>query len=271
MIRDNPITALVLAVGVVVVLLIGGCATFGDVPVGYNGVEECASTLTGKVVSEGWHNKAIWCRFDTVSIGNNQFESKDATAVSKDLQDVHTSVDVTWTYNPDHLVEIQRKYRGDAETIILAPNVAQALRQATSKFSATDLTTRRGDAQGLMEQLLRERLRPYNDDLKIIQLSLTNYSFSQAWESAVESKVVAGQNLLTEKTNLQIERVKADQAAAIASGKARSQAAQRQTLTPMLLQQAWIDKWDGHMPTVYGGGSQMLSMGNPFTRPSEEK
>jgi regulator of protease activity HflC (stomatin/prohibitin superfamily) len=164
--------------------------------------------------------------------------------------------------NPANLVEIQRKYHGDVEDVILAPNVQQALRQATAAFKNTDLTVQRGKVQEKMEQILRDRLAPYHNDLQIVQLSLTNFTFSEDWQKAVEAKVISTQTLETEEIKLKTVRVQADQAAAEASGKARAQAYQQRTLTPLLIQQQWIEKWDGKMPEIIGqgGGGMMLNL-----------
>jgi regulator of protease activity HflC (stomatin/prohibitin superfamily) len=258
---NPPVGSLIRLVGIAagfIVLLVAGCSTFADVPVGSNGVVECASTLTGEIKPEGWHGKLPWCRFDIISIGNNQFKVEDSLAVSQDQQTIKTSANITWTVNPAKLVDIQRKYHGDVADIILAPNVQQALKQATAQFRNTDLTVRRGSVQQKMEDILRERLAPYHDDITIIQLSLTNFTFSDEWQKAVESKVIASQTLATEQIKLQTVRVQADQAAAEASGKARSQAAQQRTLTPLLIQQQWIDKWKGDVPQVVGNGAGMM-------------
>lgn len=42
-----------------------------------------------------------------------------------------------------------------------------------------------------------------------------------------------------------------------AKGQAEAQRLQRLTLTPTLLQQQAIEKWDGHFPTVMGGNGTL--------------
>ena len=46
---------------------------------------------------------------------------------------------------------------------------------------------------------------------------------------------------------------------ATAKAEAESYRLKQQTLTPMLLQQMWIDKWDGVMPTTQlGSGANVM-------------
>lgn len=254
------------AIFVAVILIIFGLNSFGNVPVGFNGVEECASHLTGNVVSEGIHIKAPWCTFRKQSIGNNQYVVENAYAVSNQQQAVHTDVDVTWTLNPAHLVEIQRKYRGGVQSIIIAPNVAQALRQATAQYSNTDLTVKRSLVQQTMENILRDRLKPYNNDVQVVQLSLTNYVFEKGYMDALERKAIAGQELLTQQTNVQVKKAEADQQIALARGIAESQALQQRTITPLYVQLEAIKKWNGELPTVSSGSGMMLDVNSLFKK-----
>ncbi len=252
--------------------------TVGNVPVGYNGVEECMSRLTGRVTDSGWQIKPPWCTFRKLSIGNNQYVVDAASAVSRDQQSVKTSVDVTWTLNPASLVEIERKYHGELQEIVLAPNVQQALKQATSGYTNTELTTKRDEVARSMESILRDRLKPYNNDIQIVQLSLTNFTFEPGYMQSREDLAIASSKLMTEKTNLQTEQVRANEEVIRAEGARKAQELQRQTLTPELIQleaikvqRQMVDKWDGHMPQVMSGSGTMLGLQlpQPGTEPAK--
>jgi hypothetical protein len=38
------------------------------------------------------------------------------------------------------------------------------------------------------------------------------------------------------------------------------QKVQKESLSPAILQRMWIEKWDGHLPTYMGNGSELMTI-----------
>ncbi|HVA96294.1 MAG TPA: SPFH domain-containing protein, partial [Candidatus Acidoferrales bacterium] len=92
----------------------------------------------------------------------------------------------------------------------------------------------------------KERLARYNiivDDFNIV-----NFDFSQDFNSAIEQKQVAQQNLERAK-------IEANTAITQAQGQANAQKVLRDngSLTPEYLEYVAIQKWDGKMPNATNG------------------
>jgi regulator of protease activity HflC (stomatin/prohibitin superfamily) len=101
-------------------------------------------------------------------------------------------------------------------------------------------------------------------------VNITNFSYSDEYDQAIENKQVAQQNAQAEQYKLQQVQVSAQQQVAqaqaqaeaavdIAKGQAQATVLQAQAdaeaytlkqkaLTPLLVQQALVDKWNGVMP-----------------------
>jgi regulator of protease activity HflC (stomatin/prohibitin superfamily) len=116
--------------------------------------------------------------------------------------------------------------------------------------------------------------------LVIDEFSITNFHFSETFDTAIEQKTVAEQQKLKAERDLDRIKVEAEQRIAQARAEAESaklaaeaQAiglkAQRDAVTPELIelrrveaQLAAIAKWDGHLPNVSGGAVPFIQV-NP--------
>ena len=71
---------------------------------------------------------------------------------------------------------------------------------------------------------------------------ITNHDFSDEFDKAIENKKVAEQGALKAKYDLQ--RVKLE---------AEAQKEKQKSLSPLVLQEKAIDKWDGKLPNYFSG------------------
>jgi regulator of protease activity HflC (stomatin/prohibitin superfamily) len=186
-----------------------------------------------------------------------------AQASSKDLQDVKTDVTINWHIDP---VQVNRTYQriGDEAEIlnsIVSPAVNEVVKAATAKKTAEEIITKRTELKQEIDLHLQDRLKPY--DIIVDDVSLVDVSFSAEFAKAIEAKQIAEQQ--AKQADFEALKAEKEATAAVnrAKGQAEAQRLQRQTLTPELLQQQAIDKWDGKFPTVMGGESLPLINLNP--------
>ena len=107
--------------------------------------------------------------------------------------------------------------------------------------------------------------------IEITNVAISNIDFSDAFEQAVEEKMIAEQNKLkadyeNEKKIAQAEadaQAKLKEAEAkvkIAEAEAQANRLLEQSLTEQILRDKYLDKWDGKLPTTIAGDSTSLML-----------
>jgi regulator of protease activity HflC (stomatin/prohibitin superfamily) len=106
--------------------------------------------------------------------------------------------------------------------------------------------------------------------VNIVSVVLTNIDFSDAFESAVEEKMIAEQQQLKSEYENQtkVAKAEAEAKAKIVAAEAQAKANEllEQTLTDKILQEMYINKWNGILPQVVAGEQANLlipSMNTP--------
>lgn len=176
-------------------------------------------------------------------------EQVEASAASRDLQEVKSTIALNYRLNGIKAVEMYQSVGTNYTTIIIAPAMQEAFKATTSKFTAEDLISRREEVKLLAFNELRTRLAKYNiivDDFNII-----NSDFSKDFNEAIEQKQVAQQNLERAKTEAQTALTQAE-------GQANAQKALQQSgaLSKEYLEFLALQKWNGVLP--------LATNGNPF-------
>jgi regulator of protease activity HflC (stomatin/prohibitin superfamily) len=204
-----------------------------------------------------------------VRVQQNTFQ---ADAASKDLQKITTEMAVNWHIDPDKANKVFQQV-GDEEQIItgiLTPAVSEVLKAATAKKTAEQIISLRTELKEEIDVNLKKRLASYG--LIVDDVSLVNFAFSPEFNKAIESKQIAEQEAKQAEFIAQKATQEAQAEVNRAKGQAEAQKLQRQTLTPQLLQQQAITKWDGHFPTVMSGnGTLPLININPTSFSEQQK
>jgi prohibitin 1 len=227
---------------------------FRIVSAGERGVLMHFGNVQDTILDEGIHfTLPIVTSVKTLSVRVNKSEIS-AAASSKDLQTLTADIAVNWHIDPTKVNTIYQQL-GDTEQIvagILNPAVSEVVKAATAKQNAGQIITQRTALKEEIDTTLSNRLLPYG--LVIDDVSLVNFSFSPEFSKSIEAKQVAEQEAKqAEYTALKAEK---DAQATInrAKGQAEAQRLQDQTLSPNILQQQAIEKWDGQYPDVMTQG-----------------
>ncbi len=172
-------------------------------------------------------------------IQKQQEESKAATS---DLQDVNATLAVNYALNREEATRVYKEIGQDYNERVVIPAVQESFKAATAQYTAAELLTRRPEVKAKALQSIKQRIEPYG--IRVDDLSIVNFSFSPDFAKSIEGKQVAAQE--AERAKFNLDRAKLD---------AEAQAAQKESLSPELLQKYAIDKWDGKMPQYVGGSS----------------
>jgi regulator of protease activity HflC (stomatin/prohibitin superfamily) len=245
----------------VLILLLG---TFLTIPAGHCGVLTTFGAASPRVLSPGLHIKLPFVQ--GVVQMNVQVQKNQLTehAASLDLQDVETTVATNWNIEPGDASWIYQQIGMEPalNERIIQPVVSNAVKAIVAHYNAEELVEKRDVVRQQIEDLIRSNLKPYHVNVAVDGVSITNFEFSPEYETAIENKQVAQQRAQQAEYELQQAKVEAERQIAQAQGQAQAQKLIQQTLTPQLIQQQAIQKWDGHLPSVVGGNGVLPMIGN---------
>jgi prohibitin 2 len=227
---------------------------FGTVGAGERGILLRFNAVTGKIYDEGLYFR--WPFIERVIKVDTkiQKEQVDATAASKDLQTVRSDVAFNFHINPAKVASIYQEVGVDYKQRIIDPTLQESVKASTAKFTAEELITKRELVREETKVLLRAKLEPRG--IMVDEFNIVNFGFSGSFNSAIEAKVTAEQQALAAKNKLEQIKFEAEQRIAEAKGKAEAIRVESDALrsNPAILELRALEKWDGVLPQVTGGG-----------------
>jgi regulator of protease activity HflC (stomatin/prohibitin superfamily) len=196
-------------------------------------------------------------------IQHKEYKGENSFVVnSKDGSEFSVSPIMNYSVQRDKVPVIFSKYRRPLEDIeegFLKTAVYDAFRLATNKYTADELISNRAvfeiEVRRLLDgQLLKEGF--------IINQFTSNLIYPETFKKSIEAKNNAVQAALRAENEVKTAEAQAKIKVATAEGNAQamltsakaeaeSNRMKQQTLTPLLLQLEYINKWDGKLP-VYG-------------------
>jgi len=189
-----------------------------------------------------------------------QKSQTDASAASKDLQNVASTVAINFHVDPDRAHKVYQEIGTSYKERVIDPAVQEAIKAVTARFTAEELVTRRPEVKDQVKIALAERLAPFN--ILVDEFSIVDFQFSAEFNHAIEAKQSAEQSALKARRDLDRIKIEAEQRITQATAEAEAMRLQQQTITPMLLQLRALEKWDGKLPTVSSGAVPFVNLDN---------
>jgi regulator of protease activity HflC (stomatin/prohibitin superfamily) len=242
-------------------------STFRVIPAGHVGV----ATFFGKVepapLREGLNVIHPLLSVTTLS---TQVQKRQARydAASKDLQAVHVEMVLNYRLLPDRAPEVYQRIGTDYAGIIVDPAAQEALKANTALHIASEILRLRPKIKSEVQANLREWLEKYGIELQ--EVALANIEFDPSYQKAIEAKQIEEQKAEQKLYELVQAQRQADIAAAHAKGqgdaaraRAEGEAAATRlradaeeyynvkvasSLSPVLIQQMYMQKWNGMLP-----------------------
>ncbi len=255
--------------GVIAVVL---CASsFTIVPAGNTGVVLTLGKVSQNSMSEGFHLKIPFIQEVEDMSNKIQVYETPASAVSKDLQTVSSTIAVNYRLVSDKSADMYKNVGVDYQTVLITPVVQECMKSATAKYTAEELITKRAEVGDEVKTALSDKLNNYG--IYIEKFNIVNFDFSTEYNNAIEAKQVAEQNLLKTQTEQEqaIVIAEADAKQKVIAANAEAEAilaeAQAQADANKLLEESLSDKviayeqiqkWNGVMPKVTSGDSSGL-------------
>jgi regulator of protease activity HflC (stomatin/prohibitin superfamily) len=190
---------------------------------------------------------------------------------SKDGSEFHVAPIVNYSVQRDKVPFIFGKYRRTLESIeegFLKTTIYDAFRMTANSYTAEELISNRQT----FETKVRAKL---DDDLLkegfVINQLTSNLGYPETFKKAIEAKNNAVQQSLTAENQvktaeanakIQVAKAEGNAQAMLATAKAEAESyrLKQSSITPMLLQQMWIEKWNGQVSQYSMGGSGATPM-----------
>ena len=250
-------TAIVTSViAVVVFILFLALSPFALIGAGHRGVVVEFGQVQDTILGEGFHLINPFWSVKEYDVRTQKIET-NADAASRDLQSVQTTIAVNFHVNPDSVQTLFQETQGNYESTLVAPAIQEAVKAATSQFTADELITKRSEVKAMMREELSNR-----EAMKFFiveDVSIVNFSFSDSFNTAIESKVRAEQDALAAKNKLEQIKYEAEQVVVAATAEAESIRIQAQSISAQggaeYVRLKAVERWNGILPVQMIPGS----------------
>lgn len=197
--------------------------------------------------------------------GDNSF-----TVNTKDGSEFRVSPILNYSVRAEKAPSIFAKYRRtlpELEEGFLKTAIYDAFRLATNKYTAEQLISNRALFEVEVRKLLE--LQVVKEGFVVNQFT-SNLVYPESFKNAINAKNNAvQQSLMTEnqvqtataQAKIKVAKAQGDAEALLTNARAEAESnkLRQSTLTPMLLQQQWIEKWSGNLPsTQLGSGTNTM-------------
>lgn len=243
--------------------------SFVIIPTGYTGVKSTFGQINEVTLQNGANFKIPFIQ-KIEKVNNKQqdivFEGQIWSETSERTALYYDGVTVTYQINPERSAWIYANVSNYKENLVTQTLVASAIKTSSKELNSTDATNR-----GIIEPLSMKNIQAaldekYGKDVVIInKVVIANTDFEDSYNQAIASKQTAQlayeQQQIENKKKIEAAeaeaKVKTTQAKAEADaevikaqGEADANKLLNDSITDKILQQMYLDKWDGSLPRV---------------------
>lgn len=248
---------IIIALAVVIIYMLN---PFVTVPAGHRGVVLNFGAVSDKILGEGLHMRIPIMQSIIKMDVQLQKSNTQADAATRDLQNTKFAIVINYHVSPDKVNWVYQKIGAHYEDRIIDPNVEEAVKAISAKYTAEQLITKRQSVSEEIMTTLKAKLIDYN--IIVDNFSIVDFEFSAKFAEAIEQKQAAEQMALKAERDLTRITTEAKQKVEGARAEAMSLRLKRMEVTPQLLElkkieaeMKAIEKWDGKLPTYTGGGA----------------
>lgn len=236
------------------------CSSCNRIDAGYEGIKvnlygtekgvDDVALVTGMV----WYNPFTTSVYEyptfvqTVDYEPFEFNSKDGSVFGFDPT-------VMIYLKPNSANDVFKRYRKDMDDILnetLVPIIQDAFKEEINIRTDNELISDQTAFQNAIEERLRDELAKENF---IVTKVSTGIKYPDALIQAINAKNVAIQKKAEVENQVAVAEAAAKKKIIEAQAEREANALRTVALTPAVLQQMWIEKWDGSVPTVITNGN----------------
>ncbi len=243
-------------------ILITIFSSFTTIKSGEVGLKIRFGKIVDSSLNEGINFKIPYIeKIKKVNIKVQKYENNDALSTStKDMQIVNNiKISINYQVDGKKAVELYKTVGTNYKETVLEPAIQETIKAVISQYTSEELVTKRSEISLDINETLDERINKYG--ITSVSVAINNFDFSDAYNQAIEQKAVAEQEVETSKNQLEKAKVDAETKRVKAQGEAEANKLLEKSLTKEIIEQQFIEKWDGKLPTTYAG-EDILSMFN---------
>ena len=276
-----PAAPLVIA-GVAALILGIASSAFIQIPAGYVGVMRQFGAVTGVTLDPGLHFVTPFVN-SVVQIDTRvkAIRVEGYTASSKEQQDLFLDATLNYHVDPRSAPKIVQDLGLNFEETIIRPRFLDIPKSVTDDYPTAIVLNSRDEIRTKATELLRAQLTPRG--IIVDGISFENFSYSAAYNQAIEEKQAAQQQVETERQRLAQQEIIAQQKVATARGDAESQIERARgeaesnrlvaaSLTDAILQNRYIEKLSDQISVMLlpsDGGGLILDLGSLTPTPTQ--
>ena len=183
--RTLPAVVLLVIAGALIVI-----SCMRTVPTGHTGIVTVFGKVEDETYEAGVHFTAPWK--SVINMDNrNQKAMIDLSCFSSDIQEVAVTYTLNYQISKTNAQTIYKDIGVSYYETVILPRVQEAVKSEMAKYTAEQLLSNRSQLSADIRNLLTEKLATYN--IVVVDASMENLDFSDAFTDAVEAKQVAEQ------------------------------------------------------------------------------
>ncbi len=261
-------------IGAIVILLIIFIilwGTFVIVPAGHRGVVLWWGSVEKRVMEEGLNFKVPMAeRVIKVDVRVQPHPFKEIDAASKEYQMVKLTGMMNFHIDPGFVNDLYQKVGLDFANKVIDPAFNDFVKEVVPNYLITEILPKREEVRKRAMVKLGDNLARYH--IVVDDIYFANIRFTPDYEKAIEAKQVAQQQVETQRQILAQREIEAQQKIAtakgeaesilvVAQGQAKANDALSRSISSILVQYKSIEKWNGILPQVSGGGIPIIDLG----------
>lgn len=232
-------------------------------PCAHRGVVLHWGAVQDGILNEGIHwVTPVADDVEKINVQTQKIET-ETLSYSKDVQTVTVKLALNYHVKPELVGKMWQEVGKDFQSRLIDPATQESVKSAVAKFTAQELIEQRPKVK---DEIKTELLMRMNTYFVVDEFSITDFSFSDQYEAAVEAKQVAQQKALEqENITKQIEE-QAKQRVTSATAEAEAIKIQAEAITKQggrdYVQLKAIEKWNGLLPNqmIPGGTVPFLDL-----------
>lgn len=227
-----------------------------QIPNGYVGVVYSPNGgVQEETLPQGWNLVGIFDKVTEYPIRMQTVDYKDIQVATSDGKNVTIDFAFTYSVQPEKVVDVFNKFGPipieQIEESYLRTRLWDAGRKAISKYSVIDTYGEKSS------EAARDVQQIFSDDIKGIGFIVENLTLGvpqpdESTQAAINKRVEAAQELERKQIELQIAEAEAQKKKIEAQAIAEYNEIIKQSISPEVIQNKWIEKWDGKMPLATG-------------------
>lgn len=259
-------------------LLICGFGFIAKIPANHVGIVYSPFGGTKETtLGEGFNKKNPLDKVYKISTETQTKTVDNLTTQTKDAQYLTSSLDIKYKVSDSNAYMVFKQYRtlDKMSENLIVPTTQRVLELVTTEYNVIDiLGEKRSEVYSKLEVALDKELTKYG--VKFESITINDMDAGDALEAAITAEAVAKKEVETaaqqlEKSKMDAQqksvqaqaeqdaaKIKAETKLIEAEAEKKANEMLNQSLSDEILQQQWISKWNGSMPTYYGGDASIM-------------